>query len=45
MIWGNIGARLDNLIPGKGRAATGFLVFLHASLALVFKLYFFEYVE
>lgn len=43
VIWGNIGGRLENLIPGKGQAVTGGLVLLHAVLALVFKLYFFEY--
>jgi len=43
VIYGNIGGRLDNLIPGKGRAVTIGLVGVHAALALVFKMYFFEY--
>jgi len=43
VIWGNIGSRLENLIPGKGQAVTASLVAVHAVLALVFKLYFFEY--
>ena len=43
VIWGNIGGRLENLIPGKGQAVTLALVAIHAALALTFKVYFFEY--
>jgi len=43
MLFGNIGGRLDNMIPVKGKVVNLVLVIIHAALALVFKLYFFEY--
>jgi len=45
VIWGNIGGRLENLIPGKGQAVTVGLVAIHAALCLTFKVYFFEYLS
>jgi len=43
MIWGNLGQRLENVVPGKGKPVMIGLVALHALVSLMFKIYFFEY--